>query len=231
SAAEWAAQLRSAGIRYNLAPVADVVPEGNAKSNRPIAQLRRGYGSDPAEVGRKVASFIRGMADAKVATSVKHFPGLGQVVGNTDHEAATDSQTGPDSPLWEPFKAAVEAGVSSIMVSSAVYPQLDPGTQAMYSTPIVTGILRERLGFDKVLVSDDVGAAKALDGVPKDERGTRFLAAGGDLVITADSVALASMIEHTIAKAEREPRFAEQVTRSTARVLALKSEVELLDCG
>ena len=231
SAAEWGAELRSVGIRYNLAPVADVVPEGNTTRNRPIAQLQRGYGSDPAEVGRKVAAFVRGTASAKVATSAKHFPGLGQVVGNTDHEAATDSQTGPDSPLWAPFQAAVDAGVSSIMVSSAVYAKLDADVEAMYSTAIVTGILREKMGFDKVLISDDVGAAKALETVPKAERGTRFLLAGGDLVITADAGALSSMVDHTLAKAEQDSRFAAQVTRSAARVLELKSEVELIDCG
>lgn len=231
AAATWGSELRKAGIRYNLAPVGDVVPEANAAKNDPVAKLRRGYGSDPAVVSQKATAFIRGMAQAKVATSVKHFPGLGQVQANTDHQAATDEQTGSDSPLWEPFRKAVDAGVPSIMVSSAVYTKLAPGVEAMYSKDVVTGILREKMGYDKVIVSDDVGAAQALAKVPKPERGTRFLLAGGDLVINVDVGALSSGIEHTIAKAEADPAFASQVTRSAARVLELKASVDLIDCG
>ena len=73
------------------------------------------------------------------------------------------------------------------MVSSARYPRLDPEHQAMFSKAIVTDLLRHRMGFDGVVITDDVGAAAAVASVPVGERATRFIAAGGDIVLTANA--------------------------------------------
>lgn len=231
AAKTWGEQLRAAGVRFNLAPVADVVPASKVSTNEPIGKLRRGYGSDPVIVAEKVAAVVQGMRDAKVATSLKHFPGLGQVVANTDFGVAKDATTSAGDAGWQPFRTAIGAGASSVMVSSAIYTQLDPSTEAMFSKPIVTGILRDQFGFDKVIISDDLGAAAAVKDVPVAERGTRFLLAGGDLAINADPSTVGAMVANTLAKAEADPAFAAQVTRSAARVLELKASVDLVDCG
>ncbi|PIE97375.1 MAG: beta-hexosaminidase, partial [Propionibacterium sp.] len=230
-ATTWGKQLLSAGVHFNLAPVADVVPEDKISSNAPIGKLRRGYGSDPKVVAEKTAAFITGMSAAGVATSAKHFPGLGQASANTDHAAATDKYIKKNDPSWVAFKGAIDAGVSSVMMSSAVYTKIDPKNKAIYSSIIINDILRKDMQFDKVIISDDVGAAKALADVPIAERGTRFLVAGGDLVINADIKSLPKMIDHTIAKAESDPKFANQITRSAARVTELAASVLLVDCG
>src|SRR5207302_176745 len=126
-AARWGGQLRAAGVNVNFAPVADVVPPGTDSQNAPIGQLQREYGNDPATVGTHVLAFMAGMRQVGVATTVKHFPGLGRVVGNTDFSSGvTDSITTRHDPYLAPFSAAVSAGVPFVMVSLATYEQIDP---------------------------------------------------------------------------------------------------------
>ena len=107
AADRWATQLWAAGVRYNLAPVADVVPTAKLTTNQPIGVLKRGYGSDAATVGARVAAFVTGMERASVATSLKHFPGLGEVTGNTDFTSATDSVTTRTSASIASFRAGI----------------------------------------------------------------------------------------------------------------------------
>ncbi|HPZ50090.1 MAG TPA: glycoside hydrolase family 3 N-terminal domain-containing protein, partial [Propionibacteriaceae bacterium] len=232
SAAEkWGTQLWAAGVRYNLAPVADVVPAAKTSSNQPIGALKRGYGSDPAVVSARVSAFVTGMEGASIATSLKHFPGLGEVTGNTDFTSATDAVTTRTSPSLAAFKAGIEAGASSVMVSSAVYSKIDPGVPAVFSPVIVTDMLRGDLGFTGVVISDDLGAAKSVSGVAPADRAVRFVAAGGDLLINADLAIQPAMTDAVVTRATTDPAFAKQVTQSAARVLALKESVGLSVCS
>jgi len=226
----WAEQLALAGVHLNLAPVADVVPERNRARNAPIARLGRGYGSDPEEVSRLVLAFLTGMHAGGVATAVKHFPGLGAVSENTDVAAGVeDRTTTAGSDLLVPFRDAVEAGTDAVMISSATYRELDPDTIATFS-PTVIGLLRE-WGFDKVVISDDLGVAEALADVPPSERAVRFLAAGGDLALTVDPAVAEAMVDGIVAGAEADPALAERVLQSATRVLALKESYGLVDCS
>lgn len=218
----WGAELRGAGVGMDLAPVADVVPADQAASNAAIGRPRRGYGADPAVVGAKVAQVVAGLGDAGVASSVKHFPGLGHVDENTDTAVGYDRVSTLSDADLSSFRAAIDAGASSVMVSSAIYTQVDPGHPAVFSPAIVTGILRQRMGFRGVVISDDLGAAVAVAGYPVDQRGTLFLRAGGDLVVTVDPAAAQAMAAGTLAQAQADPVFAAAVTRSVARILALK---------
>ena len=94
-------------MNVNFAPVADVVPPGGSATNAPIGQLDREYGHHPGIVASHVAAFIDGMRAGGMATTVKHFPGLGRVEGNTDHTAdVVDTVTTPD----DPYLHAVPAG-------------------------------------------------------------------------------------------------------------------------
>ncbi len=229
-AARWGSQLAAAGVHLNLAPVADVVPAKNRSRNEPVARLRRGYGSDPDKVARHVLAFLSGMHAGGVGAAVKHFPGLGAVRGNTDFAAeVVDETTTPDSPLLAPFEAAVGAGTDAVMVSSASYRRIDPDRIATFS-PVVIGLLRG-WGFDKVVVSDDLGVAESLQDVPPRERAARFVAAGGDLALSVDPAVAATMAAGLVERAEQDPALAEQVTEAAARVLALKQSYGLTECG
>lgn len=225
----WGEQLAAAGVQLNLAPVADVVPKGNAAANQPVARLRRGFGSNPEKVSRHVQAFAEGMRAGGVGTAVKHFPGLGAVKGNTDFAAeVVDKTTTADRDLLVPFRDAVAAGTEAVMISSAIYRRIDPDRIATFS-PDVIGILRD-WGYDGVVISDDLGVAKALADVPARERAWRFVAAGGDLALTVDPTVADDMAKGLVERARDKPKFAERLIQSAARVLALKQSYGLADC-
>ncbi len=227
----WADELTRAGVRFNLAPVADVVPDDLAASNAPVGQLKRQYGSDPEKVSESVVTFVQSMGKANVATSLKHFPGLGKVKQNTDSDEATDQTTVVDDPSWKPFIDGIQAGASSVMISSATFEKIDPDHKAVFSRKIITDILRGSLGFDGVVISDDLGAAGAVADVPAGERAVRFLGAGGDLIINADASIAQDMAKAILAKMDDDPKFADSVAQSAARVLALKESIDTMECG
>lgn len=227
----WGDQLRLAGVHYNLAPVADVVPADKQRSNEPIGLLSRNYGNDAPTVSRSVVEFIEGMGEAGIATSLKHFPGLGEVVTNTDFGAATDDDITGDHPSLEPFRAGIEAGASSVMISSAVFTQLDPGVEGVFSRVIISELLRSDMGFDEVVIADDLGAARSVAGITPADRAVRFLDAGGDLVINADPTLMSAMIDATAAREATDKDFGDRVLDSAERVIRLKASVGLVDCG
>ncbi|GGW91722.1 glycoside hydrolase family 3 protein [Streptomyces noursei] len=148
-------ELLAMGVRQDYAPDADV----NVNPANPVIGVRS-FGADPQAVARMVTAQVHGYQGAGVAACAKHFPGH----GDTD----TDSHVGlpyihHSAQEWErldapPFKAAIAAGIDSVMTAHIVVPALDPsGDPATLSRPIVTGILRERLGYDGVVVTDSLG--------------------------------------------------------------------------
>jgi beta-N-acetylhexosaminidase len=212
--------------------VADTVPEEIGRANEPIGRHGRQYGSDPETVARYSVAFLEGMLDEGVEGAVKHFPGLGRVRNNTDFSSSgiTDEVATAKDPFLEPFKAAIDAGVGLVMMSSARYPKLDAKNPAMFSPRIVTGLLRDELGYDGVVITDDVNA-EALRDVPPGDRAVRLVDAGGDVVLTGKASDADEMIEALSQKASAEPEFAAKVDDSVQRVLALKDRMGLLPCS
>lgn len=229
----WGRELAKAGVNVNLAPVADTVPPEVGRANDPIGRWGRQYGSTPKAAGRGALAFAQGMKDAGVEPTVKHFPGLGRITGNTDltAEGIADTTATTQDPYLAPFQQNIDGGTRIVMVGSARYPKLDATNPALFSRPIVTDLLRERMGFDGVVITDDVGAAKAVAAWPVGERATRFVAAGGDIVLTADPGQVATMVEAITSRAKGDPAFAAKMDASVTRVLTLKEEMGLLRCG
>ena len=224
----WAGQLRAAGVNVDLAPVLDTVPAGSG-SNPPIGDLDRNYGTTPDTVSSHGLAVAKGLAAAGIAATVKHFPGLGRVTQNTDTTAGVrDTITTADDPYLDPFAAAVKAGVPFVMMSTAIYTRLDPKNPAAFSSTIITGLLRDKLGFDGVVISDDLGAAKQVAHYPVAQRAVRFIAAGGDMVLTVDATQAKAMTAALIAKAEADPAFAALVDAAALRVLKAKQVAELI---
>lgn len=148
-------ELAALGINQNYAPDADV----NVNPANPVIGVRS-FGSDPDSVAGLVAAQVKGYQSAGIAATAKHFPGHG--------DTSTDSHTGlpvihHTREQWSeldapPFRAAVAAGIDSIMTAHIVVPALDPSEDpATLSRPILTGILREELGYDGVVVTDALG--------------------------------------------------------------------------
>lgn len=232
AATGWGREIAAVGVNVNLAPVADTVPDEVGTANEPIGRWGRQYGSDPTVVSVNVAAFLDGMAAADVVGIVKHFPGLGRVTGNTDFTAdgIEDTVATVEDPFLEPFVAGIDNGAGMVMMSSALYPNIDADNQALYSPAIVTELLRDRLGWDGVVITDDVNAA-ALADIPAGERAVGFLAAGGDIVLNGDPGATEPMLEAIRARVAGDTAFATQVQASVHRVLTLKDEMGLLPCS
>ena len=229
-AATWARQLRRAGVNMNLAPVLDTVPSPAAAAhNPPIGQFDREYGFGPRTVARHGIAFARGMADRGVVASVKHFPGLGRVTANPDvSSGVTDRVTGRHDPYLEPFRRAIAAGAPSVMMSTAYYSRLDARQPAAFSRFVVGTLLRKRLGFRGVVISDDLGNARQVAGWRPGARALKFLGAGGDLVLTVDPGTLPAMYRAVRTRAGESARFRARIHRAVLRVLELKEEHGLL---
>lgn len=230
-AGKWGRELKKAGVNLNLAPVMDVVPFGTAASNAPIGALDREFGDNPKTTGEHGAAFIRGMRAAGVATTAKHFPGLGRVRGNTDFTAnVVDTQTTANDPYLKSFQSAVEAGVPFVMVALATYTRIDRAHLAVFSSRVIKGILRGKLHFTGVVVSDDMGEAAAVAGLAAGSRAIDFLEAGGDM-ITSQTVAPAiAMDEAVLRLARTDAAFRKLVSDAVMKILEAKASERLLPC-
>jgi beta-N-acetylhexosaminidase len=230
-AATWAAQLKQAGVNLNLAPVMDTVPPGHDQSNAPIGALQREFGHDPATVSAHGLAFIAGMQQSGELVTIKHFPGLGRVVGNTDFAASVvDQITTPDDPYLEPFRQAIAAGADLVMVSTATYTKIDPQHLAVFS-PAVMGLLRDTLHFGGVIVADDLGSAVSVASIPPGDRAVDFIAAGGDLVTVKTANLAGPMVGAILQRAAADPVFARQVHAAAIKVLELKIHAGLAGCS
>jgi beta-N-acetylhexosaminidase len=231
AATTWGGELKSAGVNLDLAPVSDVLSAELGQANLAVGVSRRTFGTEPDAVGSGVLAFTDGLSRAGVAAAVKHFPGLGEVRANTDRTAnVRDTTTDADSPWLGPFRRAIAAGVPVVMVSSAVYTRIDPTQPAAFSRPVITDLLRTKLGFAGVVISDDVGRAVAVASVPAARRAVRFVAAGGDLVLTVDPQTAQPMLDGLVARAGADPQFATTLDAAARRVLEVKHDRGLLRC-
>ena len=230
SARTWGKELADVGVNMNLAPVADLVDIARPASNEPIGRWGREYGHDAATVSSQAGAFAEGMQASKVIPTYKHFPGLGRVKDNTDTSAGVvDSTTtrSADTAVSVIFGAAIAAGAPVIMVSSATYSLIDPSAPAVFSSTIVTDMLRREMGFSGVVITDDVSAAVQVQDVSAGDRAVRAIRAGCDLVLaSADPTVAADMVKALIATAQSDPAFAARVDESATRVLNLKNSLQ-----
>ena len=229
SARTWGKELADVGVNMNLAPVADLVDIARPASNEPIGRWGREYGHDAATVSSQAGAFAEGMQASKVIPTYKHFPGLGRVKDNTDTSAGVvDSTTtrSADTAVSVIFGAAIAAGAPVIMVSSATYSLIDPSAPAVFSSTIVTDMLRREMGFSGVVITDDVSAAVQVQDVSAGDRAVRAIRAGCDIVLaSADPTVAADMVKALISTARSDPAFAARVDESATRVLNLKKSL------
>ena len=209
--------LRSAGVNLNFAPVADVVAERGA------AMRSRAFPGGPAGVAARTRAAVRGYRGARVASTPKHFPGFGRARANTDDRPVTigASRRALERDLV-PFRAAIAQRTPMIMASHALYPALDRRRIASQSRPILTGLLRERLGYGGVVVTDSIEADAVLRRSSVAVAAERSLAAGADLVLMTGSGSWKLVFPHLLRRARRSRAFRARVDKAAARVLALR---------
>jgi beta-N-acetylhexosaminidase len=230
-AIRWGQQLLDAGVNMDFAPVADVVPKGTEAQNAPIGELKREYGSDPSVVGDHVVAFVKGMSKAGVATTAKHFPGLGRVEGNTDFTSAVvDTVTTPDDSYLRPFSRAVRAHAPFVMISLATYDRIDPDHLAAFSTRVIHGVLRRDLGFRGVVMSDSL-TADAVSDMSPGQRAIDFIDAGGDMIVLGPIEVAVPMAQALAERAVSDAAFRARIDQSALRILEAKDAAGLLPCS
>jgi beta-N-acetylhexosaminidase len=229
-AAGWAQELRAAGINFNYAPVMDVVPPGTDAQNQPIGALQREYGHDPVTVGTHGVAFLTGMRQSGVAVSLKHFPGLGRVTGNTDFTTATDTTTTAGDPYLQSFKMGIAGNADFVMVALALYTKIDPNHLAAFSPAVIGQMLRGTMGFNGVVISDDLGDTVAVASIPPATRAIDFLSAGGDMIISKTAAPAHAMVLAIRSRAAADPTFRQRVDDAALRILRAKQAWNLLPC-
>ncbi|WP_079249276.1 glycoside hydrolase family 3 protein [Streptomyces sp. IMTB 2501] len=219
------AELRAMGINQDYSPDADV----NVNPANPIIGVRS-FGADPDAVGALVAAEVRGYQASRVAATAKHFPGHG--------DTAVDSHTGfpvitHSRDLWEkldavPFRAAIAAGIDSIMTAHIQFPALDDsGDPATLSRPVLTGILRGELGYDGVVITDSLGMQGVRTKYGDDRVPVLALKAGVDQLLNPPSIDVAW---HAVLKAVQDGELTEsRLDESILRILRLKARLGLFD--
>jgi beta-N-acetylhexosaminidase len=182
-------ELAAVGINQNYAPVSDV----NINPANPVIGVRS-FGSDPKLVARMVGEAVRGYHRGDVASAAKHFPGHGDTDtdSHTGLPVITHSRAELDRIDLPPFREAIRRGVDTIMSAHIVVPALDAtGVPATMSHPIITGLLREELGFDGLIVTDALDMAGASEEFPPDVAPVRALQAGCDQLVLAPQLDVA----------------------------------------
>jgi beta-N-acetylhexosaminidase len=223
-----AQQLLRAGVNLDLAPVLDTVPRANRHANQPIGRYDREFGFTPHRVATRGVAFAKGLADGGVSATLKHFPGLGRVKGNTDDSSGVvDHTTTAHDSYLRPYRKGIAAGAPFVMVSSAVYARIDKHRPAVFSHQVITTLLRKRLGFDGVVVSDSLSAAQVARWSAA-KRVRKFVRAGGDIALTTSAADLPRMSDALVAAAQRSRSFRALVDAAALRVLQAKQRQGLL---
>ncbi|MFG2649235.1 glycoside hydrolase family 3 protein [Streptomyces sp. NPDC048436] len=185
-AAELGRRLAACGVNLNWAPSADV----NSNPDNPVIGVRS-FGADPLLVARHTAAYVEGLQSAGVAACTKHFPGHGDTAVDSHHDVP---RIGVDPEVLRardlaPFRAAIAAGTRAVMSAHILVPSLDPEYPATLSHRILTGILREELNYDGLIVTDgmEMQAISATYGI---ERGSVLaIAAGADAICVGGGLA------------------------------------------
>jgi beta-N-acetylhexosaminidase len=223
-AAKMGRQLLRAGINTDFAPVVDT-GFGAAIGNR-------SYGEDPDLVARMGAAAVEGFEEVGIISAAKHFPNHGPATSDSHvslpiirHDVKTLEAY--DLP---PFEAAVEAGVPMIMVGHLVYPAIDPHNPASLSRVAIS--LRRDLGFDGVVVTDDLAMAGAKGGGTQAEAAVQAVAAGADLLVVSSSPQeQADAYDAVVDAVESGEIPRSRIEKSVERLLAVKERYGLRGAG
>jgi beta-N-acetylhexosaminidase len=175
-----AVELAAVGVNLNFAPVMDV----NNNPDNPVIG-RRSFGESPELVSRLGISYIRGLQRNGVLATVKHFPGHGDTTVDSHFELPTVNHDLERIHALElqPFRAAIDADVAAIMTAHIIYPAFDADRPATLSPTILTDLLRKELGFDGLLITDDMEMKAIDDRYRSGEAAVMAVEAGADIVM------------------------------------------------
>lgn len=228
--AEMAASIGELGFTVNFGPVADI--NLNTK-NQVIAKFGRAYSADPAVVARYDAAFIAGHHASGVLTALKHFPGHGSSTADS-HEGFVDiTQTWQPSEL-DPYRTLMaEQMVDMVMVGHlyhADYSDAGAQTPSSLSPQWITGVLRDELGYDGVVISDDLEMGAIREHFDLKQTVTMAVRAGMDVLLFSNTAKYHAglgqeILDILLAEAEADPAFSARIAESYERIVALKGRI------
>lgn len=229
-------ELRALGININFAPVVDV----NVNPDNPVIGVRS-FGSDPQLVSDMGAAYIQGLHAAGVAATAKHFPGHG--------DTAVDSHLGLPSVPYDrprldavelaPFKAAIAGGVDLLMTAHVTFPAIDSSTvisrldntpiyvPATLSDKVLTGLIRNELGFKGVVITDSLQMKAITDHFGSEDAVIRSVKAGTDIILMPSD--LNRSYQAVLAAVKNGDIPEARINQSVERILALKLKLGLVE--
>lgn len=211
--------LRRAGVNVNLAPVVDIARPGSA-----MAAQDRTFGSTAASVVADAGAFVAALAQGRVLATLKHFPGFGAATQNTDNRAvriglSLAEMRAKDLVAYERISAPI------VMTSTAIYPLVDPAP-ASFSRRWVTTELRERIGFDGVVITDDLQTPAVTGYGTPSQLAQYAIFAGADIPLFAKRYETAAQAVEGLVRLVREGEITrEQLESGARRVLELRNRL------
>jgi len=213
---------RALGFNVDFAPVLDLAFDASQS-----VMTSRVVSKNPRETIAYAREFLAGLRAAGVLGCGKHFPGLGEGKLDSHHDLPVIEK--PLKQLWSedllPYRM-LRAQLPLVMISHAAYPQVTHDrTPASLSKTWITDILRKRIGYRNLVLSDDLEMGGVLSAAPIGKAAVAFIRAGGDLCLVCHREDyIAKAYDELVKTAERDPKFAKRVTESVGRVLAFKKK-------
>ncbi|MFC4776697.1 beta-N-acetylhexosaminidase [Paenibacillus sp. GCM10023252] len=220
-------ELSAIGFNMDFAPVLDI----NSNPNNPVIGSRA-FGTTPSVVKQQGLSAVKGLSSAQVIPVVKHFPGHGDT--SVDSHLALPvvgkSYEQLESFEWKPFKAAIDGGADVVMVAHLLVRQIDHQYPSSMSSKLMTGVLREKLGFKGVIITDDMTMGGISDHYKIGEAAVRSIRAGSDIILIGHGHEQQLEVLRALKEALNNNEITEErLDESLYRILRLKSKAKLED--
>ncbi len=220
-------EVKAFGFNLNFAPVLDV----NSNPNNPVIG-DRSFGDNPEIVIRLGIETMKGIMKEEVIPVVKHFPGHGDTSVDSHLELPTVNKSLAELEELEliPFQAAVENGADVVMAAHILLPKIDPDYPSSMSKVVLTDMLRKQLGFNGVIITDDMTMGAIADNYSIAQAAVQSVKAGSDIILVAHGDSnISATIDALIAAVESGEIKEERINESVARIIRLKQKYNLED--
>ncbi|WP_068694832.1 beta-N-acetylhexosaminidase [Paenibacillus yonginensis] len=220
-------EIKSVGFNLDFAPVMDI----NSNPNNPVIG-DRSYGADADAVIKNGTAVLKGLQSEGIAAVIKHFPGHGDTSVDSHLELPVVNKSLKQLEAFEllPFQAAVKQGTDMVMVAHLLIPKIDPDYPASLSKQMITGLLRDKLGFDGVVITDDLTMGGIVKHYGIAEAAVRSIQAGSDIVLVGHDTDRETAVIEALRKAAGSGKLAEQeIDQHVYRILKLKQKYKLSD--
>ena len=218
-------ELKRAGVHINFSPVLDV----NSNPNNPIIGVRS-FGSNPENVTRMGMSLINGFQAAGILSVVKHFPGHGDTAKDSHYEVPVVKSTYKELEKVHlaPFKQAVKNGVDGIMTGHVIYPALDNKNIATFSKPILQDLLRNKMNFNGLLVTDSLDMKSATSYCTIPVCAVRSIESGEEMILLGRYIKPQAVFTQ-ILQGVQEKKLEKQVEAAARKIFNIKQKMGLID--